>query len=398
MLNRILNSSLIYLSLLATVARAVEINGKTSLESFYRFTDSTLISRLLVEATAKQPLWASDKIQLDLQAEGRAWLTDARGTAERDWSEIAPRNFYVTFTEEDLRLRVGYQILNWGETFGTPPTDLMNPRDYRNFDFLDSPKNKIAIPLLSASYSLGDGNLQAFFSPKGNAPHLPKALNGIAINSSSVKDRWLESFEAGGRFSYVLSSMNFDLSYLNHFNRFPALDLNPILTGVELVPVLKNVSTFGLGVSRGFEQVVLRADARYTVENPVGISVAQPIRTFRDSYAVVVGADWSPTFVEMLTLGIQLQLDRYPIPGTTEQPAVNFLARKSLFRDRMDLEAQFFQGLKLKDRFLQLVVAIRPYGSWTGRFLFQGFRSDPASPLSFLGNYDRLGGEIAFAF
>lgn len=389
--------ALLILLTLAVSASAVEVSGKASWESFYRFTDKTLLSRALIEATLKHAFYADEETQVELQAEGRAWLTGAVGTSERDWSQVAPRNFHLTVTEEDLRVRLGYQVLNWGETFGIPPTDIVNPRDYRNFDFLDSPKNKIAIPLLSASYTIGEGSLQAFFSPKGNAAHLPKSVSGLPVNTSRVKDRWLDTFEAGGRFSYVLSSMNFDVSYLYHFNRFPALDINPTLSGVELLPAFTNVSTLGVGVSRGFEEVVVRADARYTFNNPVGLTLSTPTRTYRDAYAIVLGTDWSPGFVETLTLGVQLQLDRYPVPGTSEQPAVNFMARKSLWRDRLDLEAQYFQGLKLADHFLQLAATVRPWGGLTGRFLFQSFRSVAGSPLRFLGNYDRLGGEIAYA-
>src|SRR5205823_5991255 len=109
-----------------------------------------------------------------------------------------------------------------------------NPRDYRNYDFLDSPRNKRAIPLASVSYTFAEGSVQAFASPRRNAPRLPKVLGGVAINDANVGDRWFESAEAGARFSYVLSSMNFDLTYLNQANRFPVLDQSLTTAGLVL--------------------------------------------------------------------------------------------------------------------------------------------------------------------
>ncbi len=116
----------------------------------------------MLELNTKVRLYSDEETEVEFSGEARAWANATAKNYFRDDYEVAPRNLHLSVNEEGLRFRIGYQILSWGETFGIPPTDPMNPRDYRNFDFLDSPKNKIAIPLLSLSYSLGDGNLQLF--------------------------------------------------------------------------------------------------------------------------------------------------------------------------------------------------------------------------------------------
>ncbi len=108
--------------------------------------------------------------------------------------------------------------------------------------------------------------------------------------------------------------------------------------------------------------------------------------------------DWSPSFVDGSTIGGQLQLDRYPVLGTQIQTAVNFKGRKSLLRERLELEAQFFRGLRLNDRFLQVGAIIKPWGTAQLRLLYQSFLTDARSPLGFLETYDRLGAEISLIF
>jgi len=176
------------------------------------------------------------------------------------------------------------------------------------------------------------------------------------------------------------------------------LDLSVAATGPELIPVLENVHSFGFAFSKGFEEVVLRADARYTLDSPVGISTGVPTRTYHDAFSTVVGADWSPGFVDGFLIGAQAQLDRYPIPGTTEQIGVNALARKSFWNEKLEMEAMYFQGFRFKDRFIQAGTTVKPFGTWSGKIFFQSFLPDSASPLRFVGSYDRMGGEVAYSF
>ncbi len=388
---------------LANLTQATEVSGRVSLDNYTRI-DGTDYSfgRLQTEVQIKHGFTVG-KDALDLNLEGRAWGIYQKGvqptTGAQDGLELTPRNAHLSYTRGDWRVRMGYQVLSWGETFGIPPTDLMNPRDYRNYDFLDTPRNKRSIPLASVSYTFANGSAQAFVSPRRNAPRLPTSLGGVAINDSDVGDRWFESAEAGARFSYVLSSMNFDLTYLNQANRFPVLDQALTTAGSpELRQVVTNVHTVGLSLSKGFEEVVVRADGRYTVNNPVGTTLAAPTRTYLDSFSVVVGTDWTPAFIEGFTIGAQAQFDRYAIPDVADQIGVNGLVRKSLLREKLELEGQYFRGLRLTDHFFQAGVTLKPYDTWTVKAFFQSFKPDGKSPLRFLGSYERVGGEVAFSF
>ncbi len=89
----------------------------------------------------------------------------------------------------------------------------------------------------------------------------------------ATETEWQKTFETGALFSYILSSMSFDLFYLYQLNRFPALDIPLATAGTVLVPTLKNVSTFGFGASRGFSEIVVGANARYTIGHPVGTTL-----------------------------------------------------------------------------------------------------------------------------
>ncbi len=393
-------------ALVCAPAFAFDVSGRASIDNYtYLNSGDALFGRAQTELQVRHAFALTPTSSLDLNLEGRAWLLYEYGPlvpglpiGQQDGTEIAPRNAHVSFTRNDLRIRVGYQVLNWGETFGIPPTDIMNPRDYRNYDFLDSPRNKLSIPLASASYTFADGSVQGFVSPRRNAPRLPKSLGGVAIDDTNLRDGWFQSAEAGARFSYVLSSMNFDITYLFQANRFPVLDQRLAGTAPQLVQTLGNVHTVGLSASKGFEEVVIRADGRYTADHPVGTTLAAPTRTYMDSYSAVVGADWTPTFIDGFTIGAQAQLDRHPVPGVDTQFGANLLLRKSLFRDKLELEGQYFQGLRLSDHFLQTGITVRPAGTWTAKVFLQSFKPDGSSPLRFLGSYDRLGGEVAFSF
>src|SRR5688572_1868843 len=190
---------------LSTAASAVEVGGRVSLDNYYFLNSGGYtFGRLQGEATLKHSFTVGTG-SLDLNLEGRGWglydkygvLTTGPGSLPQDTHELAPRNAHISYLNGPWTLRAGYQILSWGETFGIPPTDLVNPRDFRNYDFLDSPRNKLAIPLATVSHFFGNGSIQAGVSPKRNAPRLFLSANGIPIDATRMKDGWFEGAEGG---------------------------------------------------------------------------------------------------------------------------------------------------------------------------------------------------------
>jgi hypothetical protein len=134
---------------------------------------------------------------------------------ERDQEiEVSPRDAFVDISQGMLDLRLGKQQIVWGEALGTFITDVVNPKDLREFILPDF--DDIRIPQWSAHVegTVGDRHLEIVWTPRPkfnqvgvpgsefafSSPALPAGYSPKASATIEPPFRW-ENGEAGVRYT-----------------------------------------------------------------------------------------------------------------------------------------------------------------------------------------------------
>lgn len=88
------------------------------------------------------------------------WNTDHRARAEQEnvYLEMTSRDAYLQFSKAETSIKVGTQILIWGESDGGAITDVISPRNLSELFFISIEESRVGQPMI---------NLDQFFSTLG---------------------------------------------------------------------------------------------------------------------------------------------------------------------------------------------------------------------------------------
>ncbi|MBM3224731.1 MAG: DUF1302 domain-containing protein [Candidatus Tectomicrobia bacterium] len=119
--------------------QALRLRGRLKEEVAYRLHDPGALSKLRTIAWLDAKYTISEAVHLRL--EGRGWwdgVFEATGryprAVERDQeTEFSLRQALLAISTDSLDVRLGRQQIVWGEALGTFITDIVNPRDLREF-------------------------------------------------------------------------------------------------------------------------------------------------------------------------------------------------------------------------------------------------------------------------
>lgn len=90
---------------------------------------------------------------------------------------------YVGYRKKPVRLRVGYQLLNWTATEAFHPADVMNSRNYDSR--IENP-DKLGEPMVEARVRFWNGSAAAYYMPFRIAPELPAASSRLSLAPDGV--------------------------------------------------------------------------------------------------------------------------------------------------------------------------------------------------------------------
>lgn len=316
---------------------------------------------------------------------------------ERDFEDSNERytlradSLYIEYQKSFLRLTAGMQQISWGETFGIPVIDIVNPIDITEPFSSDWNASKIAVPLATAEVIAGNLYLQGLFSPMTRRSPLPPDYLDTPIRELPPT-RFGEDMEYGGRIGYLFPfGLDAKFLYYRHYNRIPRLvgsidtrTGRPVLRATESLQ-----HSFGLAASQAFDSLVIRFDGLYeqnTLE-AVTAPASLPQARITDRMQAALGADWSSSQGDVLGLQLQgsqlvAQPDQKPYPespasasggtrSTTAQkdPDLWAGARIALhaFRERVSFDVFGLLGLNSDDWWLrpQLTLRLPPRLEWT---------------------------------
>jgi hypothetical protein len=242
--------------------------------------------------------------------------TDREFIENNEWYVIRPDSLFIEFQRDFFRATAGMQQISWGESFGLPIVDVVNPVDLSEPIGSESQDYKIAVPVTGVEFIGGNFYLQGLYVPLARRSPIPEELNGIeVVKLPSFKVG--EASEYGGRVGYLFPfGLDLKAFYYHHNSRLPRFELDlSSSTQPRLIVAETTQNSYGFSISQPLDDVVIRADALFesgyltpaiTRTTP---AAEAPFRktAIADRVQVVGGADYTTSGGNMF--GLQFQFE-----------------------------------------------------------------------------------------
>ncbi len=299
---------------------------------------------------------AESAFQLQLQGRGWYQAEEYSGRQSERWA-LEIRDSYLSFDTDSNRLRVGFQSLSWGETFGFFIADLPNPRDLSDPLLLEIAHIKKPVFMIQDQWFFEGGSVQAFFTPIARHTDFSVSLPRREFSRIGVDSEY--GIKVNRLFDF---GMDASLFVLRHHERTFALQPRAIWSG-------------GLTATQSFGQDwILRTD-----------QVISDDWQSVDGWRGVVGLDWTTT--ENLMLSVQGQRDPLNSGASLRMMLRGFEG----VLDGWEFEAFWFQGIERNESWVQPKLSYHSRGGFSVSARYDWIESGPLQRglLSGLAREDR---------
>ncbi|HEV8441788.1 MAG TPA: DUF1302 family protein [Methylomirabilota bacterium] len=311
--------------------KALRVRGRLAEEFAYRLHDPGDVSKLKTIGWLEGKYAFSEAVSLRVAT--RAWYdavfeaTDRYpANVERDQKfQFDLREALLSISRGDFDLRLGRQQIVWGEAIGTFITDVVNPRDFREFLLPEFSELRIPIWALDFTYRLRQGlTFEGVWTPDTRINTLPK--QGAEFQFAPIPYRFrnpvvhlpdnpdefsLARSEGGFRLSALVSGWDMSLIYYDQADKTLVLFQRrvPQPGGPDVVvlePKHPRLHIVAATLAKSVEPVVLRGEVavsvgkRYVTTDPLdGDGVVR-----RDTIDYLVGVDY--TFASTVDAALQV--------------------------------------------------------------------------------------------
>lgn len=368
-----------------------EIRNELSFESAVRDTGTFDTNRIAYQLSFKH---TGANIPVEVQAEARAFANASYAASGMTKTSLTFPALRASYWGDRWGISAGAQQVTWSETFGYQAVDIVNARDFRDFGPLDHGRNRVAALNLNGFFTTGAFKISGYLSPQGQVPRLPSTFQGIAIQNDLRAGDFFTYPEGGLRVSTTLADSNASVFVYRHLNRLPAFVLGPAGT---LNAVYRPVLSYGATFSKGFSEIVLRADGIVTHDHPVSDPTLRTTSK-QVTYSAAAGLDWSPGSADSLTLGVQASLDRFAVIGSDARAGAAAMVRKGFSNGKFELEGKASSRFQSRDYWLQVSGRLRLGDLWEWKVGGEWLGDDPSSPTSLLGYTGRVSTQLSLAF
>ncbi|MCK9168074.1 MAG: hypothetical protein PHU97_01595 [Bacteroidales bacterium] len=294
--------------------------------------------------------------------------------------ELGLREAYLDLRFDNLDLRIGKQQIIYGKADGVFITDVVSPKDLREFLLPDFEEIRMGVTAVKANYYFGNNTIEAVWVPlftptqmPGDAsiwkPEMPyPVMPSFDYSTSEIIPR-LENSELFLRFSSMASKADFELVGGYFWADDPALHLtkqiDPVtmqLTGLTVRPDYHRLMMGGGSIGIPIGPIVLRSEGGYySGKHFQTAALTVPDATIEKDYLhYMIGVDYTLAGIKLSTQFIQENILSYEegILNDQLENTMTFLAKKDFLRERLWIELFAYTGLKHWD------ALIRPKISW----------------------------------
>lgn len=297
--------------------------------------------------------------------------------------KIEPRALYLESIGNYWRFSLGLQEVVWGEAFGLPVADIINPYDSTEDQLANRSASRIPVAMVNALVNAGPFSVQLIYTPQPRRSPSPQFPEGTRTEELPAY-MFGRDAEYGGRIGFLHSS-GFDLKpfYYAHWNRLPVYQVEVTPEGPTFVQVENLVHSYGLSFSQAFHAVVIRGDLAEHRDTPFFSSEQMKVIHYRQQQASL-GGDYT-TDSGNSTFGIQFQYeDGIPRPDYFDRKPFLYAAIRyqgSWFDDLISPELLVFQGIENEDLWVKVKLGLNITGSLNlsseGDWVFSGEHGHP---------------------
>ncbi len=324
--------------------KALRLRGRLAEEFAYRLHDPGDVSKLKTLGWLEGKYAFSDTANLRLATRG--WydaVFDATdrypANVERDQKTeknyLDLREALLSVSRGDLDVRLGRQQIVWGEAISTFVTDIVNPKDFREFVLPDFSELRIPIWALDFSYRLATNvNFEGVWTPDTLHNKLPK--QGAEFQFAPIPYRFrnpvvrlpdnpdefsLPRSEGGFRLAALVRGWDMSLIYYDAADKTPVLFQRRVAQApapdvIVLEPRHPRLHIVGATLAKSLESIVLRSEValtlgkRYETTDPLDPDGV--VR--RDTIDYLVGVDY--TFFSAVDAALQVSQKILTGPAT----------------------------------------------------------------------------------
>jgi hypothetical protein len=222
---------------------------------------------------------------------GRGWYDGVYDLAAQYPASVAHdqevdldlRQALVSVSTGGLDVRVGRQQIVWGEALGTFVTDVINPKDFREFVLPELSEIRLPLWALNLTYTFGKALvLEGVWTPEVRVNTFPKPgaefaffrptlPPNVRLQAEEKPAMTLGHSQGGVRMSYLLSGWDIALFYYDAFDPTPVFfrrQSGVLSNGVPMValtPRHARIHMLGGTLGKSLEPVVVRAELLYTL-------------------------------------------------------------------------------------------------------------------------------------
>src|SRR5882724_10282993 len=312
-------------------AKALRLRGRLAEEFAYRLHDPGDVSKLKTLGWLDGKYAFSESVAV--RAAVRGWYdavfeaTDRYpANVERDQkTDLSLREALLIVGLGDLDVRLGRQQIVWGEAISTFVTDVVNPKDFREFVLPDFTELRIPIWALDAVYRLGPGlTVEGVWTPDTMPNRLPKRgaefqfaripfrfRNPVTRLPDDADEFSLERSEGGARLSVLREGWDVALIYYDQADKSPVffqrrVPQPPAPDVIVLEPRHPRLHVIGATLGKSLDDVVVRSEVAVTVgkryETIDPLDHDGVVR--RDTIDYLIGVDY--TFLGALDTSLQV--------------------------------------------------------------------------------------------
>ena len=282
--------------------KALRVRGRLAEEFAYRLHDPGDVAKLKslgwLEGKYTFSEWANLRVATRGYYDAVFAATDrypdnVRSNQEK---ELELREGILSLSYGDLDVRLGRQQIVWGEAISTFVTDVVNPKDFREFALPDFTELRIPIVALDAQWRLARNvTLEGVWTPDTAHNRLPK--KGAEFQFQTVDFRFghhpvvrlpddddefsVARSEGGMRLSVLREGWDVSLIYYDQADKSPVIFQKRVANTpprpyiIALEPEHPRLHIVGATLAKSFEPVVVRGEVavsvgkRYETSNPL---------------------------------------------------------------------------------------------------------------------------------
>lgn len=222
-------------------------------------------------------------------------------------SKIQFREAYLEYTRDKWGFKAGRQIIIWGKADGLKITDVISPMDLTEFlaqdyDDIRMPVNGIVLSKFSKNWDLDLVCIPVFESYILPGPNNPWGTDyaelGLVEDEVLTPEFNLSNIEYGGKLSFYLSGIDFDITALNTWNKAPVYTyrINDSTGSMHIRPEHHRLGFVGVGFSKSLSAFIIRGESAFYFDKKFTPKPENYEAGLLESNSInyLIGVDWYP--------------------------------------------------------------------------------------------------------